>query len=266
MNISAANYTNKILELPNGDYKTNVYNAEILTSVGNAAGLFYGYKSLGVFATDDEAKAAYTGGGLKKQNENASFSYFRAGDIHFEDLDLNGIINEKDKQIIGNPNPTLTGALVNSFSFNNFSLDVLMTYSLGNEIYNYQRSQLESMSYLYNQSAAVLNRWKGEGQISEMPKATYGDPMGNSRFSNRWIEDGSYLKIQNVRLAYDVPVKSKVIVGLTVFGSASNLFTFTKYLGSDPENSFNQSVLLQGIDNGLLPSSKTFNLGIKLNL
>lgn len=266
VNISAVHYENKITALPDGDYTTTISGAEILTSVGNPAGLFYGYKSLGVFASDDAAKAAYAGGGLQMQNENGSYTYFRAGDIHFDDLNSDGIINEKDKQVIGNPNPDLTGSIFNSFSFADFSLDVVFAYSLGNDIYNYQRSQLESMTNLYNQSTAVVNRWVANGQETSIPKATYGDPLGNGRFSSRWIEDGSYLKLQNIRLSYKIPVKSSVINGLTIWASVNNVVTFTKYLGSDPENSMNESVLYQGIDYGLLPSSRSFNLGLKLNL
>jgi len=266
MNISAAHYGNKITALPDGDYTTIICNAEILSSVGNPAGLFYGYKSLGVFASNEDALSAYNGVGLKMQNVNGTYSSFGAGDIHFDDKDGNGIINEKDKQIIGNPNPDFTGAAFNTFSFNNFTLDVVFTYSLGNDIYNFQRSQLESMSNFYNQSTAVVNRWIANGQETSIPKAIYGDPVGNGRFSDRWIEDGSYLKLQNIKLSYVIPIKSSFIDGLTVWTSVNNLVTFTGYLGGDPENSMNQSVLYQGIDYGLVSSGRIFNFGLKLNL
>ena len=99
-----------------------------------------------------------------------------------------------------------------------------------------------------------------------MPKVTYGDPMGNARFSDRWIEDGSYLKLKDVRLTYQVPVNVPYLTGLTVWVAGSNLYTWTKYLGADPETSINSSTIYQGIDNGLLSYGRSFYLGVKINL
>jgi hypothetical protein len=147
-----------------------------------------------------------------------------------------------------------------------FQLDVLFTYSQGNDVYNYQRSVLEEMTQFYNQSTAVTNRWKSDGQQTTIPKASYGDPLGNACFSDRWIEDGSYLKLKDVRLSYFIPIQTTIIKGITLWIAGSNLYTWTKYLGSDPETSVTPSVLYQGIDNGLLPKGKTFYLGLKLNL
>lgn len=261
-NIGFAHYKNKVNQLPDGDYTTSVLGGEILTSVGSAAGLFYGYKTAGIFSTTAEAKTA----NLRIQNSDASYSTFAAGDVHFIDVDGNGIINSADRQVIGNPNPDLTGSFSNRFTYKRFTLDVLMTYSLGNDIYNYQRQMLESMTNEYNQSAAVLNRWKTEGQMTEMPRAVYDDPMGNSRFSDRWIEDGSYLKLKEVKLSYELPITSTYIQGITVWAAATNLATFTHYLGSDPEVSMSRSVLYQGIDNGYLANGRSFYMGLKLNL
>lgn len=261
-NATLSHYSNKITALPVQSYTTKMYNAEILTSVGQPAGLFYGYNALGVISSAAEA----TNLNLSKQNDNGSSSQFLAGDMQFEDLDNNGIINEKDKKVIGNPNPDFTGTVFNSFNVKDFTLDVVLTYSLGNDIYNYQRSQLESMSNMYNQSTAVLNRWIANGQSASLPAAVYGDPMGNARFSSRWIEDGSYLKVQNIKLSYKLPLKVKFLNGVSVWASANNVFTFTKYLGADPETSINESVLYQGIDAGLLPNSRAYNMGVKVNL
>ena len=117
-----------------------------------------------------------------------------------------------------------------------------------------------------NQSSAMNARWTSEGQVTEMPKATYGDPMGNARFSDRWIEDGSYLRLRNVTLSYNIPINNTYIQGLTVWGQANNLLTLTKYLGTDPEFSMGNSVLEQGIDRGLLSQGRSFYLGVKINL
>lgn len=255
-------YVNTILELPDGDYRTPVLGGEVLTAVGGPVGVFYGYKSLGVLQTTEDATAA----NLKLQNADASYSRFAAGDIQFEDKDGNHVINELDKQVIGNPNPDLTGSFSNRFSYKKVTLDVFCTYSLGNAVYNYKRQMLESMSNLYNQSSAVLNRWKSEGQQTEMPMAVFNDPMGNSRFSDRWIEDGSFFKLKNVKLTYELPVNNPYLQGVTLWAAGTDLITFTKYLGTDPEVSISRNVLYQGIDNGILSSGPSFYMGIKLNL
>ena len=260
--LSFSHYKNQITQLPDGEYTTQVGEGEVLTSVGGAAGLFYGYKTEGIFATSEEAKAA----NLKVQNSDASYSHFGAGDVHFVDRDGNGIINEADKQVIGDPNPDLTGSFFNRFTYKRITLDVLCTYSLGNDIYNYQRQTLESMSNFYNQTNAVRNRWKNEGQNAMMPRAVYGDPMGNSRFSDRWIEDGSFFAIKNVKISYDIPISNTYIHGLNVWLAASNLYTFTHYLGVNPDVSQSSNVLYQGIDYGYLAEGRSFYVGVKINL
>ena len=142
----------------------------------------------------------------------------------------------------------------------------MFNYSVGGDIYNYQRSLLEGGSYFYNQTTAMLHRWQYEGQQTDIPRASYLDTMGNSRFSDRWIEDGSYLKLKNVTLSYNIPVRSTYLQAITLWGSANNLFTITKYLGSDPEFSMTNSVLGMGIDRGLHAPGRSFSLGVKINL
>ncbi|HEY6914161.1 MAG TPA: SusC/RagA family TonB-linked outer membrane protein, partial [Paludibacter sp.] len=202
LGMSAGHYVNTILELPNGSYTTKVYDGEVLTAVGNSAGVFYGYKTNGVFASE----AAATAANLRLQNSNGSFSAFGAGDVIFEDKNGDGIIDENDKQVIGNPNPVLYGTFTNKFSYKNFLLTALFTYSYGNDVYNYQRSQLESGKDFGNQTTAMVTRWTSENQITKQPKALYGDPMGNSRFSDRWIEDGSYIRMKSLTLSYSLPI------------------------------------------------------------
>ncbi len=260
--LSAGHYTNKITQLPNGDYTTDAFDATILTRTGESAGVFLGYKTLGVFSSEQQASSS----NLKMLNSTGNYSFFGAGDIIFDDINSDGIIDENDRQIIGNPNPDLYGTFSNKFTYKNLSLNVLFSYSLGNDVYNYQRRLLESGSNFDNQTAAMLSRWTTEGQITPQPKAVYGDPMGNSRFSDRWVEDGSYLRLKTVTLSYQLPVKSNLIEGINFWFSAGNLFTLTKYLGVDPETSVMNNVLFQGIDAGLIPLTKNYNLGIRLNL
>ena len=276
--VSAGHYVNKITSLPDdlynslsalgvNGYTTDVYDGEVLTAVGQPAGVFYGYKTQGVFSTREEAEAA----DLKIQNSDGTYSTFGAGDMIFEDVaDANGvkdgIINANDKQIIGNPNPDLYGTITNKFNYKKLTLKTLFTYSYGNDVYNYQRSQLEAGKDYSNQSTRLNNRWTSEGQITSQPKAVYGDPMGNGRFSDRWIEDGSYIRLKTLSLSYDIPFSSKFLDHLNIWVSANNLFTLTNYLGADPEFSSENGILYQGVDAGLLAQSRSFSFGLKFGL
>lgn len=258
---STGHYRNKITSLPEDSYITSAYGAEILTQVGSPAGVFYGYETdeSTVFSTTEEALAA-------NLTDGSTGEQFSAGDVHFADQDENNVIDEKDKVIIGDPNPDLYGNIYSQFGFKNWSLYAVFNYSLGNDIYNYQRSQLESGSTYYNQTTALIDRWTYEGQVTNIPRVEEGDPMGNSRFSDRWIEDGSYLRLKTVTLSYQIPIQSTYIQGITLWATANNLITWTHYLGSDPEVSMSNSVLYQGIDRGLLAPGRSCTLGVKINL
>ena len=261
---SVGHYKNVIKRLPSGKQSitTDLYNGTILSKVGSAAGLFYGYKTTGVFSTAEEASAA----GLYQTTETGARQYFQAGDMKFVDTNDDKCINEKDMQVIGDPNPDIYGNFSTRVSWKNLSLSASFNYSLGGDIYNYQRSILESGSYFYNQTTAVLSRWTHDGQMTNVPRASFLDAMGNSRFSDRWIEDGSYLKLKNVTLSYRIPVRSTYLQGITIWGAANNLFTITKYLGSDPEFAQSNSVIGMGIDRGFMAYGRSFALGLKINL
>jgi hypothetical protein len=267
---SVGHYKNQVTELPDGNYTSSVYgDNNILTAVGNPVGLFYGYKTLGVLADDNAALAAGNGQYLYMEDNAGNAIPFKAGDMHFMDLDNNGKIDEADKTVIGDPNPDIYGNIFTTVNYKNLTLNVGFNYSLGNDVFNYQRMVLNSGSNFYNQQVAELDRWRYEGQQASMPRAVYGDPMGNNRFSDRWIEDGSYLRLKTVRLTYRVPVPeswTNWLQGFSVWAEGQNLFTVTKYLGSDPEFSLGNGVLYQGIDAGMLAHSRSVMLGLKINL
>jgi len=266
---SAGHYQNKVTELPDGNYTSSVYGEDnILTSIGNPVALFYGYKTEGIFADDASAKAAGKGTYLYMEDNAGNKANFMAGDVHFSDLNNDGKIDEHDKTVIGDPNPDIYGNIFATASWKNLTLHVGFNYSLGNDVYNYQRSILNAGSSFYNQQVAETGRWRYEGQKAQLPRAVYGDPMGNNRFSDRWIEDGSYLRLKTVSLSYKVPVPGSWtwLQGLTIWGEAQNLLTFTKYLGSDPEFSIGNGVMYQGIDCGNLALGRTFMAGVKINL
>jgi len=255
-------------------FTTNAFGEEtVLTAVGHPVGSFYGWQTKGVLRSDEEAKSAGVLGYLKYptglEDENKKYYNFQAGDVCFVDRDGDGYITDADKTVIGNPHPDIYGNIFTSLTWKDLRLDVNFKYSLGNDIYNYQRSKLEGLNTTYNQTTAALRRWTYEGQDTDMPKACYtnsDDWRNNERMSDRWIEDGSYLKLKNVRLTYNIPYRNSWLLGLKVWGEGNNLFTITKYLGTDPEMSCSNNSLYQGIDTGMLPSGRSFNVGISINL
>ena len=261
---SLGHYKNKVTALPdnNRSFETNLYGATIQTKVDQPVGVFYGYKTNGVYSTS--AEAAANGKYLVKENGDKLF--FKAGDMNFVDQDGNGTIDEKDRTVIGDPNPDLYGNIHTTLSWKNLTLSAVFNYSLGNDIFNYQRSLLEGGTYFLNQTTAMKNRWTTEGQKTNYPRVEYKDPMGNARFSDRWIEDGSYLRLSNITLSYYLPIQSTYLQGITIFGNVNNLFTITKYLGSDPDCGIAGGILTQGIDRGLLGKGRSFSMGVNINL
>ena len=262
LGLNVSHYKNEVQGLPNDAILTQFAGATYLTSVGKDANLFYGLKADGLYSTTAEANAT----GLSRRLSNGNVVPFTAGDMRFVDKNGDDVIDDNDRMVIGNPNPDIAGSFSTSFSYKRFSLQGLFTFSLGNDIYNGLRYNLEKMSGYENQSVAVANRWRVEGQQTDMPKATWGDPMGNAEFSSRWIEDGSYLRLKTLAVGYDFPITNNYIKYIKIYASANNLFTFTKYLGYDPEFSATSSILGQGTDIGLAPQFKTYQLGLRLGL
>ena len=277
---SMGHYVNKLTEVPEakGYIDTKVYGATIRSQVGESVNSFYGFRTDGVFATtestfkhDGAGNIQYDSNGnpiplLSIVDETGKSTAFQAGDVKFVDLNNDGVIDDNDRTFIGNANPDIYGNIFTNLSYKNLTLNVNFNYSLGGEVFNYNRQQLESGSRFMNQTSAMLNRWVKEGQVTDMPKVAYGDPMGNSRFSDRWMEDASYLRLKSLTLSYKLPIDNTFIQGITVWGQANNLFTLTNYLGKDPEFSCSNSILLQGIDTGLLARGRSFHLGVKINL
>lgn len=263
LNVNLSKYKNEIQGLPNGDIFTQFAGATYLTSMGKAANLFYGLKADGVFSTTAEAQTA----DLNRRETNGDLTPFVAGDIKYVDRNGDHVIDNDDRMVIGNPNPDLTGSFSTNFTYKRFSLQAFFTFSVGNDIYNGLRYNLEKMSGYENQSVAVANRWRAEGQQTDIPRAVWGDPIGNAEFSSRWIEDGSYLRLKTLVLGYDFKVNdANYIKYIKLYASANNLLTFTKYLGYDPEFSATSSIFGQGTDIGLAPQFRTLQLGLRLGL
>ncbi|HET6558370.1 MAG TPA: SusC/RagA family TonB-linked outer membrane protein [Prolixibacteraceae bacterium] len=260
------NYTkieNEILELKGEQLISDVVGGEIVNQVGSPVNSFYGYIFQGVYTTAAEASAANL--------RNEKLNFYQSGDAKFVDLSgpngtPDGIINEYDKTNIGSSMPDFYGGFQNTFTYKNWSLNTLVNFVSGNEVFNYVRYSNEKMTGLENQSANVLNRWQYEGQVTDVPRALWNDPVGNADFSTRWIEDGSYIRIQNVSLAYKIPNKFLTFRNAEFYVSANNVLTISKYLGYDPEFAGSYSHDEQGIDYGQTPQARQFIVGIKLGL
>jgi TonB-linked SusC/RagA family outer membrane protein len=253
--VNATYNKNKILDL-NSDTPLyqNQYNNSYITiqKVGAPINAFYGYVTDGIFQTKEEVErhALQVGGGTA------------AGDIKFKDLDNNGIINENDRTIIGNPNPDWIFSIGNTLIYKNFDFSIFLLGVTGNDIYNVNAITSEGMSSATNQTTAVIGRWKGKGTSNSMPRAVYADPNQNCRASDRFIEDGSYLRIKNITLGYKLPEKLTARLRMNTVRinvSCENLATITGYSGFDPE------VGVNGIDSNRYPLSRTFSFGININ-
>jgi len=227
-----------------------------ISQAGHPLGSFYGYVSEGIVQTDAEGQGLATQNGARP----------KAGDIKFKDLNGDGVINGSDQTIIGNPNPKAFAGVTNNFSYKGLELSVFFQGQFGNEIYNQTRAILESQSDPNNQTTRVLNHWTPTNTNTDIPRPVRFDPAGNNRFSNRWLEDGSYVRLKNVTLAYTIPAaisKHAALQNLRVYATGQNLITWTHYLGYDPEVSANPfSTTAPGIDYGVYPQSRTYTVGL----
>ena len=239
---------------------TSIRGVGYITSVGNTLNSYYGYKTDGIISEAEAGTIIGPRGNL-----------MQAGDMKYVDVpdangNVDGIINDNDKMIIGDPNPDLFGSVYTSLAFKNLELFVRLNYSMGNELVNYMRYQNEAMIAYSNQSVTVLDRWTPSNTGSQMPRASFGDPNGNALFSDRWVEDGSFLKLSQVTLSYFLPSIGGVFNGVTFYVTATNLLTITDYSGYDPEFSYMNNPFYQGVDYGMMPGTQSFIIGVKLDL
>ena len=181
----------------------------------------------------------------------------------YKDVNGDGIVSASDRTYIGDPNPDFTFGMTNTFSWKGLNLSILLQGSYGNDIYNVSRMETEGMYDGKNQSTKTLARWRVPGQVTKVPKANW-----DIRNSSYFVEDGSYLRVKDVSLSYDIPRKYIQKLGLTrlmPYVSASNLLTFTNYSGMDPEvNQYGDSGSVQGIDWGTYPLNRSFVFGLKV--
>lgn len=225
------------------------------TEEGQPIGQFYGYVTDGIFQSQAEvAESAFQQDGT------------RAGDIKFKDLNSDGVINDLDQTFLGSPHPDFTLNMTNNLSYKGFDFSFFFQGVFGNKILNLVRRDIEGMSGLANQSRVVINRSRPGIPDDEIPRATGPDPNSNRRISSRFIEDGSFIRLRNISLGYTFPktwMRRARIDNMRAYISAQNVHTWTDYSGYDPEiGSFNQNPLINGVENGRYPISRSVTIGL----
>lgn len=252
-NLTATYNKNKIKDL-NSDvpYYINQINNSYVTMLAKdyPINVFYGYVTDGIFQNQSEV------------NTHAVQPGAEPGDIRFRDLNNDGVINDSDRTVIGNPNPSWLFSMNNSLSYKGFELSVFLQGIAGNKIYNANNIDNTGMAAAYNQTTDVLKRWQGEGTSNSMPRAVFGDPNQNTRVSDHFVENGSYLRLKNITLSYTFPkqwLQKAQIENARLSLSCENVATITGYSGFDPE------VGINGIDQNRYPISRTFSLGLNFN-
>lgn len=269
------------------------------TTVGNPVAQFYGYKVIGMFEKESDFYKKDANGDFildasgNRQfvaiPENKEIKYGTGvwyGDYIYEDLNDDGVIDEKDRTYIGNPEPKFSFGFNNTITWKGFDFNLFLTGSVGNDGYN----------YLLQEQSDPANRWSTLASVCDFTKVGLIDPDGertldnmyvtnpgastyridqaasnqNSRTSNVYVEDASYLRIKNLSLGYTLPAsftRKFSVESLRVYCNIQNLYTFTKYKGYDPEiGAYNQQVLLRGIDYARYPSQRMFTFGLNLSL
>lgn len=252
-NVTATYNKNKIKDLNSAvPYYINQINNSYVTMLAKdyPINVFYGYVTDGLFQNQAEVAAHAVQPGAEP------------GDIRFKDLNNDGVINDSDRTVIGNPNPSWFFSMNNSLSYKGFELSVFLQGVAGNKIYNANNIDNTGMAAAYNQTTDVLSRWRGEGTSYTMPRAVFGDPNQNTRVSDRFVENGSYLRLKNITLSYSFPkqwLQKIQIENARLSVSCENIATITGYSGFDPE------VDINGIDSARYPISRTFSVGLNFN-
>ncbi|MDR3711386.1 MAG: TonB-dependent receptor [Puia sp.] len=275
-------YNNKVLSLANGVQSLiGSVNSSFIslpvtrTVVGGPVGEFYGWRVQGIIKTADQL--AYltknpqnvTGGTSPSQvtnNLSVSNSIW-LGDLQYVDENHDGKVDANDQVPLGNPNPDFTYSITNTFSYKWIDLSIFLNGSYGGKILNALDYQIAGLSGLYqNQLASSANFWTPENPNSNIPAPRAGVANNNLVMSDRFLQSASFLRVQNVRLGFNLPASWTTrlkIDHIKIYASGQNLFVFTPYKGLDPEiGSLNQNPILMNVDMGRYPIARTITFGI----
>jgi len=245
-----------------GGQPTHHGSSATVTQAGLPVGAFYLIKTDGIFNSQEEIDAHSSNGELIQP-------IAQPGDVRFVDANNDGQIDESDRQFVGSPNPDFSFGLGGNVSWKGFDMNLFFQGTYGNKIYNGLRQDLEGMNLEYNYSKSTLNAWSPENQNTSIPRAVINDPNQNARTSERFLEDGSYLRLKTLQLGYSFPkefLETMSVTNSRVYVSADNLLTITDYSGYNPDIGRAGSVLDRGVDFGHIayPLAKTFMIGIDL--
>lgn len=246
---------NKITGLIGDDAPISVGGNRAL-QVGNEMGAFYLFIKEGIYQYDGEVpKSQYDIG-------------VRAGDVKWRDLDGNGIINDNDRVMIGSPNPDFSGGWNNTFKYKGFQLDVFFSYMYGNDVYAEWKTDLAKLGSRGNVTKEhAENRWTGPGSTNKYPRSMNGD-ANNTRNSDRWLEDGSFIRLRTLTFSYNFNqklLKNLHIKGLRLFCQGDNLFLITNYSGWDPQVNNNLDPRFTSVDKLAVPQPRTFTFGANIS-
>jgi TonB-dependent starch-binding outer membrane protein SusC len=228
---------------------------------GQPLGAFRGFRVDRIIQNETDRQAAIAQGQTAAQ----------LGDILFKDLDGNGSLTSADQEILGSAQPVVFGGFNNTLKYKGFDATIFFRFVSGNKIYNNTRAFSEGMNGVFGQTDGVLNRWTPDNPSTTTPRAVFGDPNNNRRTSDRWLEDGSFLRLNNLQVGYTIPpsvvTRSKVLRSARIYVSSQNLFTWTKYSGFDPEvSTFNITNTAPGTDFLTYPQAKAVSVGVNLGL
>ncbi|WP_018626569.1 SusC/RagA family TonB-linked outer membrane protein [Niabella aurantiaca] len=274
---------NKLLKLPElfdeNAFSVSQWGFTSKLQEGDVIGGFYGYRALGVYSRDADAILRDDAGNIIYEADGTTPKYMRfgsvtglqlkGGDMIYDDVNGDGVINELDRVQIGDANPLFFGGWNNTFNYKNWIFTVNLQYQTGNDVINATRLSMERMLYSHNQSRSILSRWRRQGDITDMPRAQ-PDNEHNSAASTRWVEDGSYVRLKTVSLTYNAGKRFVQRLGLGIqqvgfFVTGYNLYTWTHYKGLDPEVPITGSVALFGIDNSATAPARQFTAGLNLS-
>jgi len=235
------------------------------TQPGYAVGSFYGLVTDGLFRTQDDLNNS-----MPQFGYSIDKTHTWLGDVRFKDVDGSKVIDASDITFIGSPLPKFTFGFTNSFSYGDFDLSVFVQGSQGAKIFNFLRWQLEKMdNAFYNQLTTVMDRYTETNTNGKLPRFTNTN-TNNVYISDRYVEDGSYIRIQNINLGYRLPkkiIEKAKISNARIYLSVQNLKTFTNYSGYDPEiGAFNNSIRLMNVDMGHYPNPRTITIGANVEL
>lgn len=271
--LTFSKYNNKVTSLANGlPYILQNYGSTAIpitrTVVGGPLGEFYGYRVKGIFKTDAQLRSAPIQFGNPVSNDpSRGAKQTWLGDVQYVDLNNDNIIDSRDQESLGSPQPDFTFGLTNNFSYKAFDLSIFLQGSYGGRILSMADRILTAMTSLYqNQLASQANFWTPQNPTSNIPAPKASSDNSNILISDRYIFDGSYVRVQNINFGYTFSsdfIKKVKLNKLKVYASVQNLYTFTKYDGYDPEIGLqNQNPLYSGVDIGRYPSARVFTFGL----